>query len=100
MMDLAERLLAFITRIENAAHQNVAFHMIGILLQDFLRHPLRFSDQLRLPLGAGDVVVAKLYACIKIFTVELSSLAQLSEGFLKTLESLVSTRQTPVSRSK
>ena len=44
MIDFSERLLSFVSRIENAAHQYVAFDVIGILLQNFLRQSLSFSN--------------------------------------------------------
>src|SRR4029077_7982340 len=51
-------------------------------------------------LGGSNVVVAELYTSFEIVCVEFSSLAQLFEGFVKTLESLVCTRQAPVCRCK
>ena len=44
VIDFGECLIAFVPGIENAAHQNVAFDVIGILLQDLLRQSLGFSD--------------------------------------------------------
>ena len=100
MIDFSEGLFAFILRVENTAHQNVAFNVVGILLQNFFRQPVCFGDQLRVSLGSGNVVVAELYACVEIVGIEFGGLAQLFKRFLKTLEAFVGAGQSPVGRGQ
>src|SRR6185503_10575641 len=72
----------------------------GILVENFLRQPFRFSDDVGAIAAAGEIVVTELEACFEIVFVESYGLAQLIDHFRKTLETFKRAREAPVGRGE
>ena len=82
---------------QHATHKNVAFDVIGILLQHFFGQPLRFTQRRRgLLTTTRKVVTAQLDTSVQVVRIELGRLPHFVEGFLITLQAFVRLGQSPV----
>ena len=88
--------LFFVLRKQDAAHQDVTFDVVLILLQDFFGETLSFRDCCGRFLAAHQIVVAELHAHVEIVRVEFHDRAHLFEGFLIALQTFVRLRQSPM----
>ena len=95
-VEFVKGFLLVILRKQDAPHQDAAFDVIGIFLENFFRQPLGFGHGGGRLLGANQIVVAQLHAHVEIVLVQIENLLHLIERFLITLEAFESLSQSPV----
>src|SRR5215217_4821706 len=92
LVQLLESLVLLLLGEEYATHQNVAFDVLRIFLENFFGESFRFGNDVRAIAAAGEIVGAESEAGVEIAFVESYSLAQLIEHFRKALEPFIGAR--------
>ncbi len=78
----------------------MAFDVVGIGLQNFLRELLGFTDDVGSIAAAYEIVVTELNASFQVCFVDAYGSPQRIQHFRKALETFVSLGQAPLRRSK